>query len=254
MHDWTNSVSRFLPHQTLFAPTMPDLGDFSAWIQVDDEDSLPEYALESSGHTVSCWIPSKAGKEFAVCWGSTHLRYTCSGLVTIDGIECGATLLQYPQDEHEASIMLDSVKTGASTCRSLVFSTVNLTDNDQYLDDGDKDFGEIKLVLKKSEITGSASGMFDDVSNDFDRDLKVHERLKKNLDHCVVLGEETRSHESGVTTKDSRTVATFIFRYRSLDVLQANGIAPLDQTQQRTSAPPEDEQKRALAVKIEAKE
>jgi len=62
----------------------------------------------------------------------------------------------------------------------------------------------------------------------------VHEKSKKGGSHIVALGnaEVARKPQTGRLIKwkhvdgEDKPCGTFIFRYRPLDVLQANGIAP----------------------------
>ena len=52
---------------------MPQIGNFQAWIDVENEH-LPEYAVEYSadGKQATCWIPSEAGK---VCFETRGLFF-----------------------------------------------------------------------------------------------------------------------------------------------------------------------------------
>ncbi|TFK69677.1 hypothetical protein BDN72DRAFT_959372 [Pluteus cervinus] len=237
---------------------MPALGKFSAWIEVDEEH-LSEFGSEISddNSTITCWVPSEEGKEFAIYWRDSNLQYTLDGEVTVDGQSCGGEIARLTE-EGDVTRSLDGVMTGPSTSRALVFSKINLTDDDRYLQDTSvaEKLGEIKLVLGEAVVTGQAT--WNDESTHFSDDMKVHERSKKGIGHRVSLGEEVNCPASNAIFVDTiRRVATFIFRYRPLAILQANGIAPLARSIKRKASTPEeisddDEVDQATATEIEA--
>ncbi|TFK69678.1 hypothetical protein BDN72DRAFT_840041 [Pluteus cervinus] len=237
---------------------MPSLGKFSAWIEVDQEH-LPEFRLEVSNEssTVTCWVPSEAGKQFAVFWRDPNLQYTLDGDVSVDGQRCAGALSEYPKEKGDVTAWTEAVATGPFTSRALVFSKIELTDDDQYLQESvGESFGEIKLILSKAIITGTETAC--DQSACIPDDVKVHERSKKGMDHRIGLGDEWIRTSSDMTTVESICdVATFVFRYRPLAILQANGIAPIDRsTKRKASTPPnepsDDEDDGEAAAEIEA--
>ncbi|TFK69681.1 hypothetical protein BDN72DRAFT_840044 [Pluteus cervinus] len=239
---------------------MLSLGKFTAWIEVNGEH-LPEFGpiVSDDSETVSCWVPSEAGKEFAVCWNDSNLEYVLDGCVEVDGKWCGSSVWRLQSRMGTpVSSRIKGVRTGPFTRRALVFSNIDLTDDDTYLQASSsaEDLGEIIVRLRESVITGT--GTLGDQSSPFPDDMKLHERSKKGMGHRIGLGEEsTAQNSNSVHTKKIRTVATFIFRYRPLAILQANGIAPVDRSQKRkASTPPEepseDEEDKAAAAELEA--
>ncbi|TFK69679.1 hypothetical protein BDN72DRAFT_857492 [Pluteus cervinus] len=246
---------------------MPSLGKFSAWIEVDGQH-LPEYLSEVSDDlsTITCWVPSEAGKEFAVRWRDSNLDYTQCGRVYVDGQYCSGMVSVYPKRQGVVVSRVDGMSTGPFTTRALIFSNIDLTDDDQFLQSSShvENIGEIKLVITECIITGN--GTFIDQSKSFPEKVKVHERSKKGMGHRMGLGKEKRHASSKSTiSKDVRVVATFVFRYRPLGKLfpflsTANGIAPVDKSKKRkASTPPEqpskDEADKATrAAEIEALE
>jgi len=204
---------------------MLQLGSFSAWISVDNVE-LEQYGLEISadGKQASCWIPSEAGKEFCVEWSdSGGLTPTC-GYVKVDGVECGGRFLR--DLRRTTSTSHDHVPTSSTTCRPFCFSAVEVTDDDSYLDTlASQNLGEINLSIWRGTIGPPSNFVRDAIPED----QKIHERSKKALVHCVKFGEEQQVTRPfyGSTRLDQAPVATFTFKYRSVDILRANGIMPL---------------------------
>ncbi|KAK0205070.1 hypothetical protein DFS33DRAFT_730163 [Desarmillaria ectypa] len=68
---------------------------------------------------------------------------------------------------------------------------------------------------------------------------KIHEQSKKVVPHSVQLGAEvpTKPADTVQTAKVSEQV-TFIFCYRPLDILQANGMAPATIKRPASPSPP----------------
>ncbi|EPQ60635.1 hypothetical protein GLOTRDRAFT_135285, partial [Gloeophyllum trabeum ATCC 11539] len=113
--------------------------------------------------------------------------------------------------------------------KPLVFSSLDLTDDDAYLGDiaSVQKLGEIKLEIWRVQL-GETTSRF--VSRGPPKDRKVHERTKKAGSHSVKLGDEvpcTKTRQRNVVKLDRVPVVTFIFRYNPIEVLRANGIAPL---------------------------
>ncbi|KAJ4477498.1 hypothetical protein J3R30DRAFT_3486645 [Lentinula aciculospora] len=116
---------------------------------------------------------------------------------------------------------LSGILTSATTRRPFVFTHLELTDNDQYLNETTAGLGVIRLVISHATFSAPAN-------NYTKRDAigKVHEKSKKATGHKVDLGEnKTISYTKTVSTTLHDVIITFIFKYRPLDLLRANGIA-----------------------------
>ncbi|GLB40683.1 hypothetical protein LshimejAT787_0805540 [Lyophyllum shimeji] len=205
---------------------------FQAHITVDGVE-LPQYdvKVDESTKTASCWIPSEAGKSFAVKW--RHLEpcpLRISGRVHLDGKRIGGWIA----DEGCTPVFtFDSIITSSTTTRPLLFTTIQLTDDDTYLQpDNSKDLGDIVLKLIHVEVTGRYTAPVSNLAVDD----KVHERVKKALVHRTTFGKENVERDAieVMGTRDVAVLATFKFRYRSIDVLRADGIAPPDPNIQKS--------------------
>ncbi|KAK2460248.1 hypothetical protein APHAL10511_007637 [Amanita phalloides] len=183
---------------------MPKFGNFIANIEVD-KNALPEYdvRIEDNEKLVSCWVPSEAGKTFSVCWQNLEPTTTdTAGYVTIDGISVGGRTYR---KNSKIKTKYSDCRTSTTTRCEFSFSQMTYTDDDAYLNTAVSNIGEIKLVV-----------------------WNVHERSKKLGAHRVKFDTKTATSKGThhATTRISKLV-TFIFTYRPLAILQANGIAPL---------------------------
>jgi len=105
-------------------------------------------------------------------------------------------------------------------------------DDDSILDhSASQDLGEIVVEIERVKVTG-----IDNKRQPVPQEQKVHERSKKATSHRVKLDDEvTRPHATFRTTQrlDKEPLVTFIFKYRSLEMLQANGIVSSNNPKKR---------------------
>ncbi|KAF8150143.1 hypothetical protein B0H34DRAFT_862790 [Crassisporium funariophilum] len=101
-------------------------------------------------------------------------------------------------------------------------------DDDAFLSSSSStsNIGEIKLVIERVRILGSPDESDEDTERSVPKQQKVHERSKKAITHQVGYGEEEiQEYGTPVNTVVVERLVTFIFRYRPLEILQANVIA-----------------------------
>jgi len=205
---------------------MPKFQAIHSRIKVDDEE-LPEYdvQVDENERQVSCWVPSEAGKNFAICWTNANPLTDTSGQVALDGIQVGGYFCN--RGSTREWVCSDCYVT-STTIRKFCFSPITFTDEDEYLITSAANLGEIKLEVWTA-VNPSTAPYKQRVEDPIDSfNTKVHERSKKVGAHRVKFGdlEEAPSTTFYSSTKVYR-LATFIFRYRPLDILQANDIAPV---------------------------
>ncbi|THU78511.1 hypothetical protein K435DRAFT_786228 [Dendrothele bispora CBS 962.96] len=221
---------------------MLTLGDFSAWITVDNLP-LQEYDPKIKGSEIACWIPSEAGKNFTVKWMiKEHICVITD--VYLDGKGTGGRILRagFGGTDHEDS--KSGIYTSPTSQKLFLFSRLDLTDDDAYLDTNHTQIGEIKVVFHEGVVDSDAT--FGPCV--FQEPEKVHEQSKKAISHQVGLGtEEQTPRQKFSCCRRLRPLATMIFRYRPIDILQANGLAPPapespaePQVGEKRPAPPED--------------
>lgn len=118
---------------------------------------------------------------------------------------------------------MTGVSTSNVTEKPFMFSPLELTDDDEYLQQGTTaGLGDVKLAISYATL-----GLASVNSNvNYNPIGKIHERSKKAIGHKIGLGEEIRKISSCVSTIRHGPVVTFIFKYRPIDMLRANGIAP----------------------------
>ncbi|KAG6832647.1 hypothetical protein H0H87_001020 [Tephrocybe sp. NHM501043] len=203
------------------------IGHHTAWITIAGAEQL-QYSIEYSpdGTLATCWIASQAGKNFSVSWQDSLRAYSTSGHVDVDGIKGNGRILDGNKLNGDGILSMNSFTTSATTHRLFMFSELELTDDDQYLQKGaPPDLGDIKLVIYRCQVL--------DVNPTSRRNYaepeKIHERSKKAMGHRCKLGQEVeRPFITAFNTNKVEKLATFVFKYRPLAQLQANGIVPQD--------------------------
>ncbi|KAJ7603054.1 hypothetical protein DFH06DRAFT_1350590 [Mycena polygramma] len=251
---------------------------FSAWVAVDGVVA-PEFRVTTSvkRKTVTCWIPSELGKKLSVHWRNISYDGDTEGRLEMDGKYCGTTQLlkDYVGDDVEESGIYDGL-----TVKPFTFSSVRLTDNDDFL--GDTTHAKLGTVEITIYPIDSATDYSDGSGSDSDYSLKPKSSHRKQLlkakNHKrkdattqqpmsgsdpdsesepklkressggggkqVTLAEPEPLRVAKVERwmeKNKRTdvvpIVTFVFKYRPLDVLQANGIAPAPAGLKRKASP-----------------
>ncbi|THU77925.1 hypothetical protein K435DRAFT_973738 [Dendrothele bispora CBS 962.96] len=219
---------------------MLTLGDFSAWITVDDVP-LQEYDTKIKDSEIACWVPSEAGKNFTVkLKAKTNL--CVPSYVYLDGKHAGGGILGLGR---VAEADVSGTYTSSTSQKPFMFSRLDLTDDDAYLDTNHTQIGEIKVLFYEGVIEAENT---DFQSYNFEEPGKVHERSKKAIGHQVGLGTEKQvTRQKFSRCRRLRILATMIFRYRPIDILRANGLAPPapkppaePQVGEKRPAPPED--------------
>ncbi|KAL1730406.1 hypothetical protein EV714DRAFT_284246 [Schizophyllum commune] len=202
------------------------LGDIDCWIEVDGKP-LDEYGVELSQDDKKCnaWIPSKAGQEFVVSWRDPYLSRATAGYVYTDGKYTAGHVLR--PNRATVTALVDGTYTSPTQLRKYQFSDMTLTDDDSYLNKTPQEVGEITIKIWLCTV-GAVIPM---PVKDVDGPSKMHEKTKKGLAHSVGFSTPTQLNKpvSGVSVHaiGASPIATFTFRYRSIEMLRANGIAPM---------------------------
>ncbi|KAJ7157601.1 hypothetical protein C8R43DRAFT_403295 [Mycena crocata] len=208
------------------------LGQFSASVSVGGVE-LSEYAPEHSadGTEATCWIPSEADQQLCITWtdDQASAQRTISGRVDVDGICCGRKAMKIRRGTQISKASRDSVSTSETTRRPLLFANQLLTDNDEYLNTPvSPDLGTIKLQLRRVNNEPSRGPRY---ANAWQPQI-LHERSKKAIGHTVQFGAEYERNNSKSFTQSRviQKLVTFVFKYRPIGLLMAQGIAPLQAT------------------------
>ncbi|KAF8139411.1 hypothetical protein K438DRAFT_2030577 [Mycena galopus ATCC 62051] len=211
------------------------LGDLHVCISVDGVE-LSEFAVEYSvdGKEATCWISSECDKKFSVKWKNTNSTpgHIVNAQVTVDGIRCGSNDLVHRDRKrpHIASGSRDSVATSAYTRRPLMFARQALTDDDNLLNATiSPELGSVKVELRNVRTTPSRHSrrpVWRGSSSSFEAQV-LHEQSKKAIGHSVQFGAEFAAYNRQTSTIEVlRELATFVFKYRPIELLRAQGIVP----------------------------
>jgi hypothetical protein len=186
-----------------------------AWITVENKVQVQEYAPEIDQATgvATCWIGAEPGQTFAIRWRESDLldptkriyHRDISGFVTMDGYELGGRVLQA---RSHASAIFSRIATSPTSCLPLTFSSLPRSAG---IGADWKTLGTITLDIHVVEV-GEANRLHEGFSSYYRRD------------EGLPLSSATPFSSTEVSS--IRKLATFVFKYRPLDVLQYHGIAP----------------------------
>ncbi|KAF8591218.1 hypothetical protein K439DRAFT_1627287 [Ramaria rubella] len=218
---------------------------FSAWITIEGEP-IPVYKEETTEATCRAWIPSTVGKTFSVWWkDDSKTRIATSGHVFIDGHDVASAIMR-PGRSKPVERM--GAKTSARRLKPFRFSVLRLTDDDTIANQNDpglKDMGTIKIEISRVKLGGEVPFK----GYEAQEHGLVHEKAKKLGAHCIAYDPSKRTVASrtvAVTTapydiNNPGPYVTFVFNYRSEDLLLADGIIDGNNNNKRKSPDDDDE-------------
>ncbi|KAJ7680819.1 hypothetical protein DFH06DRAFT_1077812 [Mycena polygramma] len=244
---------------------------FEAWITIEGEEVEqyePKTVEYPTGQT--CWIASQINKGFSIHWKNTDVFCQTVARIWVDGIECSGEIILMPNREATIS----GRRASGSTVSPFVFSPLNLTgtvylidsayneprsspDDDAFLDSAaHKDVGIIRVEIWTINYTGSKPYR-DNAPPPVES--KIHERSKKGGAHQIKFQDSvvvsTRA-AAIIEYLENSPLVTFTFRYKSLDLLKADGLAPSHSSSKRkalTGSPSSSQIKGPKRVKTEPK-
>ncbi|PCH35414.1 hypothetical protein WOLCODRAFT_166263 [Wolfiporia cocos MD-104 SS10] len=201
--------------------------------------ALPEYAVKyEEERTIACYIPSEVGQNFEIRFRDTRqwtsradghtLRCAIDGRV-MGGSLCGA-------GQHGSRW---GVRVSETSRQMFTFSPLILTDDDDAPHaGGNENLGTIEI--KALRVVQQNVREFR--RNDVPRVGPIHEKSKKAGSHCVELGQTrtcspARRIECQYLDPKGVYAARFVFRYRSRELLLAQGIIVKSEADDAASAP-----------------
>jgi len=201
---------------------------FSAWIVVDGKP-LPEYlvAEDAKAAKVSCWIPGEAGQKFAVHWKDHGSKIDSCSFISLDGLVVPGRFIF-----GDGETSRGGVRSGANTERPFAFREVE--EDVPSTHSANKDVGMIILRIKRiRRVAGRPANPVQQVPS-----LILGKRKAGEL--CVGFAEDRQTYDQYAYTwsvkpyeKDSpagaktpSTYVSFVFRYRTREWLQMQGIMP----------------------------
>ncbi|PPQ89136.1 hypothetical protein CVT25_006508 [Psilocybe cyanescens] len=202
---------------------------FTAWIQVEGK-VLPEYlvAVDEHAHRVSCWIAGQEGQAFTIYWQDEGGTIDTCAFITLDGLVVPGQFLF-----GNGVTSKGGVRTSLSTERPFIFQRVEenaSSKNSSPTTSISKEAGMIILKIKRVRRMAK-----DKPANRIEPAPKTILGKRKPGDLCIGFGEEVRALEQEDTTyrvlnydnpelKKPSTYVSFVFRYRSTEFLESQGI------------------------------
>ncbi|KAL1690991.1 hypothetical protein GGG16DRAFT_54510 [Schizophyllum commune] len=216
------------------------LGNITCWISVNGVQ-LEEYGVEEDNEKKEyvAWIASEPEQSFSVNWRDPDRTRATAGNLFVDGVACGVPFLDAPRDESDSDEVHKSlVYTSLTEGRPLQFGALELTaDDDLYLKRDVKDVGQIELRLSRVNVGRKTEFR----PYQLEENTKMHEKSKKGLQLAVKLGTSTTIRSKTCYKIDYiERLATFIFRYRTIDnppaISSSSSPAPVAGRKRRASA------------------
>ncbi|KAJ7354659.1 hypothetical protein DFH08DRAFT_691732 [Mycena albidolilacea] len=202
---------------------MPESHGFTAWVTIEDTKT-PEFDVRRSDSTVTCWIPSEVGKKFSINWSNLSVPGITGGRVLVDGNNCDGQILARKQ--RPTSTFMNGINETTTSVRPFVFRSLDMTEDDADPDSiPDQDLGSIVLEIWKVEKNGAGPSTWANMPAPAPK--KIQERSKKAVTQQIGFCDSVdRPPVKVIPCKWKERIATFSFKYRPLELLRANGIAP----------------------------
>ncbi|KAF9075154.1 hypothetical protein BDP27DRAFT_1315591 [Rhodocollybia butyracea] len=201
---------------------------FSAWVVVDGSPAK-EYltAVSSNSNQVSCWIEGIPNKAFSIHWSDSGGKVDTCSFITLDGVLVPGRFLL-----GSGATFRSGVRTSKNTEAPFVFKQFqHATDNVGTPSSSKAEAGMITLKIKRVDrVSSRPANLYQDVS-------KLSEAGQRQGAICTGFGEDNKSYEQSPYTwtikghdpspSKSKKIAThvsFVFRYRTREFLQTQGI------------------------------
>ncbi|KAF8914380.1 hypothetical protein CPB84DRAFT_86172 [Gymnopilus junonius] len=193
-----------------------------AWITVEDnvrKVRVQEYAPEfdEKAGIATCWISGEPGQTFAIRWrdlshpASIYQRDS-SGFVTMDGYQLGGRVLRA---RSYAPAIFSLIATSPTSCLPLTFSDLPRTAGSLTSVAGIgvdwKTLGTISLDIHEVQVG---------------EDNRLHEGFSSYYRRDEGRPLSSAKPFSSTEVTSVQKIATFVFKYRPLDVLRHHHIAP----------------------------
>ncbi|KAI9065277.1 hypothetical protein FKP32DRAFT_1674914 [Trametes sanguinea] len=242
---------------------------FEAWIAYADGQRLSEYDIEYDGKKAICYIPSKRGKRFMICWKYHSGQHRAGVQVRIDGASVGCKTSRPGETGKRIGMRTGSFADGAYHAFEFAdLVTVAGEDGDMFM--GLKRDAQPGSSQPRRNKLGTICVRVYHIKPDLESPMpfpprpvpftgvcavneeQSDEKKNKLTDgaHCVRLGPKIRPKWSegakqgavmSLLNKDDGPFVSFEFRYRPASVLQAEGLMPRSELKKLTDVEDEDE-------------
>ncbi|TDL24874.1 hypothetical protein BD410DRAFT_785599 [Rickenella mellea] len=209
---------------------MPTHKGFTTWISCEGK-VLEEFEtrFDADGIKVTCWIPSEAGKHFSIHWQDHGSQIPSAAYISLDGCTVSGRFLW-----GSGATFRSGVRSGPCTERPFSFAKIEKTTSRPSQVPPAHEIGTIILRIKQVQrgdprtpnryqvlpppLSQEWSGTTGGVCTTFGREVAYYEQYPQTWS----------AHPWDATQPGS--FAKFVFRYRPLDFLQAQGIATATST------------------------
>jgi hypothetical protein len=204
------------------------MNGIEAWISGDDKAGFPVYGVEKdeASGVVSCWIAYEPGMNFAIRWRDLDDMVDTGGFVSMNNFPYGGRLIR---SKSYAPAVFSRIPTSPTHSRPLSFPIHSPSHHTRAPMGG-------VITLDVYMVSSGAT--------------KVHEGLSdyaaQRLSCCSqgpLLASLLPSSSTEVVSLGK--VATFNFRYRTVNFLRAYGLAPIPHCQQAIKSHPQLGEKRS---------
>ncbi|KAK7031206.1 hypothetical protein VNI00_013622 [Paramarasmius palmivorus] len=224
---------------------MISLNNHTAWVTVDGVEAQEyDVQVDKEKKTVTCWIASEAGKTYEVsCKGTNIITATDISLV-IDGRKCGGKYIKPKSSRSSTTRKFRGLRTSPTTIHPSRFSPVETTDDYDATSLDNPELGNISLVVRWTRLIGKTT--YEASASTLPEERKYHETAKKGFNHQTSFSHSEQTKflaEQMITQPYGEPLVTFLFKYRPLGILQANGIAPRPAPQHPSSTSPSTSQR-----------
>ncbi|KAI3600992.1 hypothetical protein WG66_014857 [Moniliophthora roreri] len=224
---------------------MVSINNLSSWIYIEGvEAQLYDVQIDQARNQVSCWVASEAGKKYEVEYQDDAYTNPSSWTLSIDGFKRASGVVR--ESNNMFRNYFDGVVSSATSVIPFKFATVETTDDENADKSDNPHIGEIKLTVYRTEKVGDDVPWTARVARPIEPQ-PFHETTKKGLHHQTTFTDsvDIASRIVSVNFRNiGEPIAIFIFRYRPLTILQANGIAPRA-SPERVAGPSNSNKRRA---------
>jgi len=203
---------------------------------------LEQFKTEIQEDNVSCWIPSVEGEKFKVHCSDDRGGWETMWCLYFDGSTKEAACKAFRGVNPGVPKVRSGFWVSENEIKPYLFSKLALTDDDSVAALTSPDLGTIRVSFWRVTYGETCEGI--QTMADASASGPVHEKCKKGGSHIVAPGSTQVADipQTGRLIKRQlidpwdKPYGTFIFRYRPLELLQANGIAPRPSPQPDTNS------------------
>ncbi|THH09514.1 hypothetical protein EW145_g1957 [Phellinidium pouzarii] len=206
---------------------MPRFSNCDIGIQIEDSGVLVEYGTHIVGSTVTSWIASESGKEFAILFCAEHFPSSLQLVIFIDGVEL--VNRGYDQRKMGKEIVCSGVSIDANTVKPFIFADIVFSDEASTFGATQLgDVGTIRVEILQVVFTESRDPTYyvPGMGND-----PTQKRSRINGARGICLGEQKALRTKKMNSmpfdpSNPDPIVVFNYIYRPRAMLLAQGIIP----------------------------